>query len=230
MVRSLKILGKISLAQLDRGFWGFQQNARKALQISRSHQQKVGIEDEYYFDQSFNIAEAFDISHVAEVLNTEEQIDPRAELNVHDAQRLVLFRDFVQILVCVAINLDPQSHLEPHKSVDKFLMKVGPALELLSRGDKKATEQSENLSSVSRTEKSTPAYAKTSNQRLFKSISQLQVPTGASATIDSTVPMKKFLQYLKVSGIFVDADCLQLEKLLEKHFDTEYLNSATGGS
>ena len=108
MVRSLKILGKMSLAQLDRGFWGFQQNVRKALQISQRHQEKVGIEDEYYFDQTFNIAASVNIP-IKEIVNAEGQIDPRAVFNIHDAQRIVLFRDFVQILVCVAVNLDPHS-------------------------------------------------------------------------------------------------------------------------
>lgn len=142
----------------------------------------------------------------------------------------MLFRDFVQILVCVAVALDPASHESPQKSVDRFLAKIGPSLELLSRGDKKATEQSENMSSVSRTEKSTPSYAKAFNQKLFKTVSELQPQSAPLSITDSTVPLKKFLQCLKVSGIFQDTDCAQLEKLLEKHFDAEYLNSATGGS
>lgn len=136
----------------------------------------------------------------------------------------------MQILVCVAINLDPNSQSEPQRSVDRFLAKAGPALDLLSRGDKKSTEQSENMSSVSRTEKSTPAYAKTFNQKLWKAISQCVVTEGPLSTTDTTITLKRFLQYLKVSGIFQDADCGLIEKLLEKHFETEYLNTATGGS
>lgn len=78
MVRSLKLLGRISLAQLDRGFWGTQLNVRQALVLSESHQQKVGLEDIYYFDQSFNTSDSLDFKQRPAIKEREEQGDPRA--------------------------------------------------------------------------------------------------------------------------------------------------------
>jgi hypothetical protein len=111
--------------------------------------------------------------------------------------------------VCVAVNLDNNS-IEPHKNVERFLTKIGPTLDLLCRADKKSIEQSENMSSVSRTERSTPAYAKVFNSKLWKVLSQLGTTTQKIKTEDFTITLKKFLQYLKVSNIFVEADCALL--------------------
>jgi hypothetical protein len=43
MVRSLKILGKITLAQIDRAFWGFRANVKKMLEISANWDKKVDL-------------------------------------------------------------------------------------------------------------------------------------------------------------------------------------------
>lgn len=57
MVRSLKILGRVSLAEIDRSFWGFQIDARKAIPISEKYERKVALEDIYYWDQIHNVIE-----------------------------------------------------------------------------------------------------------------------------------------------------------------------------
>lgn len=54
-------------------------------------------------------------------------VDPLENLRIHDSQRIVLLSDLVQILIYVAIRLEPNM-VEPHKSVEKFLVKIGPSL------------------------------------------------------------------------------------------------------
>lgn len=63
------------------------------------------------------------------------------------------------------------------------------------------------MSSVSKTEKSAPTYAKSSNSRLFKVVTDLSVERCRRDTEDKSIKIKLLLQLLKVSNIFVETDC-----------------------
>lgn len=83
--------------------------------------------DLYYFDQANNVIDGFNVGKVTEYESESTVVDPLENLKTHDPQRIVLLNDLVQILVYVAIRLEPNM-TEPHKSVEKFLIKIGPSL------------------------------------------------------------------------------------------------------
>lgn len=96
MVRSLKILGRITLAQIDRAFWGFKANVKRMLDISVTRDKKVDIQELYYYDQSFNADSEVNWNIIAQLPNQKHiDINPMGKLNVHDPQRIVLLKDLV---------------------------------------------------------------------------------------------------------------------------------------
>lgn len=57
---------------------------------------------------------------------------PFEHYDVHDREKNILFREFIQLLVWIGFNLDPIID-KPQKSVEKILAKISPFLENIAK-------------------------------------------------------------------------------------------------
>ena len=130
MIRALKILGDISLADLDRGLRLFNPEIEKLLKLIDRHQDSVDYEDIFYTKVA---KETEKVDFKDPEVETKEKIEsPLNNFLVHSRNQNFLFREFVHLLVWIAYSLNPNIE-KPQKSVENLLIKIAPMLENITK-------------------------------------------------------------------------------------------------
>lgn len=95
----------------------------------------------------------------------------------------------------------------PHKSVQKFFEKVGPIFDSLSKNERKSMgeSKSENISTVSRSDKSIPLYARTINTNLFNKLTEHSKFSFKFQMEDRSLCFFKLIRLFRESNLFNDS-------------------------
>ena len=225
IVRNLKVLGKISLARIDRLLAEPKPNLRNTIEAIRGMDEKFPVKDIEYLVQGNSIPNLTD-----SLENFESAESPVADLretsNIHEGQKVILFKDFVHVLVIISFLLD--NSLAPHKSVQKCLERVGPLLDSTMKLERKNTgeSKSENISTVSKTEKNIPSYARSINVSLFNELTESTKHKFKRSMEDRSLRFMTLVQIFKEAQLFNDTtDPAMLERFLDKNLDPEFLAS-----
>ena len=222
MIRALKILGDISLADLDRGLRLFNPEIEKLLKLIDRHQDSVDYEDIFYTKVA---KETEKVDFKDPEVETKEKIEsPLNNFLVHSRNQNFLFREFVHLLVWIAYSLNPNIE-KPQKSVENLLIKIAPMLENITKSIVKpgtSDNISENMSSVSKGEKNISPHIKSVNQKVLDVlIEKCERKIGER---DQTIKIRELLGYGMESGVIAEAELAILEKILDKYLDSEVLN------
>lgn len=103
----------------------------------------VNYEDIYYKGQTRNSEDIdFRKPKVTKVKNVPYSFDV---YNVHEREKNILFREFIQLVVWIGFNMDSNVD-KPQKSVEKIVSKISPFLENISKMAKTGMNLNEAMS------------------------------------------------------------------------------------
>jgi hypothetical protein len=131
----------------------------------------VNYEDIFYKNQAKNFEQIdFKNPKVSQENNIPYSFDV---YNVHEREKNILFREFIQLLVWIGHNMDPVVD-KPQKSVEKIVAKISPFLENISKmaktGMNISEAMSDNKSSISKTEKNISPFFRNINLELMQTL------------------------------------------------------------
>lgn len=131
----------------------------------------VEYESIYYRFQSKNFEEIdFKDPQVTNENNIPYSFDV---FNVHDREKNIIFREFIQLIVWIGFNMEPAVD-KPQKAVEKIVTKISPFLENISKltktGMNISEAMSDNKSSVSKTEKNISPFYRKINFELMQTL------------------------------------------------------------